>query len=121
MPTLVVYRVLDRPDEVVLDDDRLKYVPAAVVESWRWALENVVKADWTPEETAQRHALLDHRLAFVGELARAGVPVVAGTDAGDLPFVVPGFSLHDELAALVRAGLRMLADLATAAAEPATP
>ncbi|KOX19350.1 hypothetical protein ADK67_33515 [Saccharothrix sp. NRRL B-16348] len=119
VPTLVVYRVLDRPDEVVAGDERLKYVPAAVVEGWRWALENVVKAGWTPEETAQRHALLEHRLAFVGELARAGVPVVAGTDGGDMPFVIPGFSLHDELAALVRAGLSPLQALRAATVEPA--
>ncbi|NKE58822.1 amidohydrolase family protein [Lentzea sp. PSKA42] len=119
VPTLVVYRVLDRPDEVALDDERLKYVPVAVVEGWRWALENIVKAGWTPEETAQRHALLDQRLAFVGELARAGVPVVAGTDAGDMPFVIPGFSLHDELASLVRAGLSPLRALQAATIEPA--
>ncbi|MFI9817681.1 amidohydrolase family protein [Saccharothrix variisporea] len=119
VPTLVVYGVLDRPDEVVPDDDRLAYVPAAVVEGWRWALENVVKAGWTPEEAAQRRTLFERRLAFVGELARAGVPVVAGTDAGDLPFVVPGFSLHDELAALVRAGLTPLEALRAATVEPA--
>jgi imidazolonepropionase-like amidohydrolase len=119
VPTLSVYRVLDRPGEVVLDDERLKYVPVAVVEGWRWALENVIKAGWTPDEAAQRHALLDHRLAFVGELTRAGVPVVAGTDGGDVPFVIPGFGLHDELATLVRAGLAPLDALRAATIEPA--
>lgn len=119
VPTLAVYRVLDRPDEVVLDDERLKYVPVAVVEGWRWALENIVKGGWTPEETAQRHALLEQRLAFVGELARADVPVIAGTDAGDMPFVIPGFGLHDELAWLVRAGLSPLRALQAATIEPA--
>ncbi|RAS60672.1 amidohydrolase family protein [Lentzea atacamensis] len=119
VPTLAVYRVLDRPDEIALDDERLKYVPVAVVEGWRWALENIVKGGWTPEETAQRHALLDHRLAFVGELARADVPVIAGTDSGDMPFVIPGFSLHDELATLVRAGLSPLDALRAATIEPA--
>jgi imidazolonepropionase-like amidohydrolase len=119
VPTLSVYAVLDRPDEVVLADERLKYLPMSLVEGWRWALENIVKAGWTPEETAQRHALLDHRLAFVGELARAGVPVVAGTDGGDMPFVIPGFSLHDELALLVRAGLSPLQALRAATLEPA--
>lgn len=119
VPTLAVYRVLDRPAEVAPADERLKYVPVAVVEGWRWALENIVKAGWTPEETAQRHTLFDHRLAFVGELARAGVPVVAGTDGGDMPFVIPGFSLHDELASLVRAGLSPLDALRAATIEPA--
>lgn len=36
--------------------------------------------------------------------AAAGVPIVAGTDAM-VPGIVPGFSLHDELEALSRAGL----------------
>jgi imidazolonepropionase-like amidohydrolase len=119
VPTLSVYRVLDRPDDVALTDDRLRYVPLSTVEGWRWALENVITADRTPEETAQRHALLEHRLAFVRDLAEAGVPVVAGTDGGDMPFVIPGFGLHDELALLVRAGLSSLDALRAATIEPA--
>ncbi|WP_329390085.1 amidohydrolase family protein [Streptomyces sp. NBC_01351] len=119
VPTLVVYGVLDRPDDVVLTDERLAYVPVSATEGWRWALDNIIKAGRTPEETAQRRALLDRRLDFVGELDRAGVPVLAGTDAGDLPFVIPGFSLHDELASLVRAGLSPMRALQAATIEPA--
>ena len=33
-----------------------------------------------------------------------GVPILAGTDVGN-PFCFPGFSLHDELSLLARAGL----------------
>ncbi|MER7753743.1 amidohydrolase family protein [Kitasatospora sp. NPDC097643] len=119
VPTLVTYRMLDRPDDVALSDDRLKYVPVAVAEGWRWALENLIKGGRTPEESAQRRALLDLRLAFVGELERARVPVLAGTDAGDLPYVIPGFGLHDELAALVDAGFSPLRALQAATLEPA--
>jgi imidazolonepropionase-like amidohydrolase len=42
--------------------------------------------------------------AAVGELHAAGVPVLAGSDAGN-PFVVPGASLEAELGHLVDAGL----------------
>ncbi|WP_180903132.1 amidohydrolase family protein [Nonomuraea indica] len=118
VPTLTVYQVLDRPDEV-RDDGRLTYVPAAVAEGWRWALANIIEAGRTPEVAAQRHALFERRKAFVKELAEAGVPVVAGTDGGDVPFVVPGFSLHDELANLVRSGLSPLGALRAATLEPA--
>ncbi|MET8335910.1 amidohydrolase family protein [Streptosporangium canum] len=118
VPTLTVYQVLDRPNEV-LDDGRLKYVPAAVAEGWRWALANIIKAGRTPEVTAQRYALFERRKAFVNELEEAGVPVVAGTDGGDVPFVVPGFSLHDELANLVHSGLSPLRALRAATLEPA--
>jgi imidazolonepropionase-like amidohydrolase len=55
------------------------------------------------------------RIEFLGELVRfnrelvrqfaaAGVPIVAGSDS-PVPGVVPGFSLHDEIRALVDAGL----------------
>jgi len=41
---------------------------------------------------------------LTGELRRAGVPLLAGSDAG-VAFSYPGFSLHDEIALLVEAGL----------------
>ena len=34
-------------------------------------------------------------------MQRAGVGILAGSDAGANEYSVPGFSLHDELAALV--------------------
>ena len=56
------------------------------------------------------------RLAAVRELHRAGVPVLAGTDAGVLG-TVQGFSLHHELALLVEAGLTPREALAAATTE----
>jgi imidazolonepropionase-like amidohydrolase len=44
---------------------------------------------------------------FVGDLYRAGGRIVAGSDTSN-PFVIPGLSLHDELALLVSAGLTPL-------------
>ena len=41
---------------------------------------------------------------LVGAMSRAGVGILAGTDVSN-PFCFPGFSLHDELALLVQAGL----------------
>jgi imidazolonepropionase-like amidohydrolase len=50
--------------------------------------------------------------------SRAGVPLLAGTDLGD-PYVIPGFSLHDELALMVKAGVTTLKALQSATSEPA--
>jgi imidazolonepropionase-like amidohydrolase len=51
---------------------------------------------------------------------RARVPLLAGTDAGWVqPYVYAGFSLHDELALLVRAGLTPMESLQTATINPA--
>jgi imidazolonepropionase-like amidohydrolase len=44
---------------------------------------------------------------FVGDFHRAGGRIVAGSDTSN-PFVIPGLSLHDELALLVSAGLTPL-------------
>jgi imidazolonepropionase-like amidohydrolase len=52
------------------------------------------------------------------ELRDAGVRLLAGTDTPQ-PFVYPGFSLHDELALLVKAGLTPLEALRTATYNPA--
>jgi imidazolonepropionase-like amidohydrolase len=49
---------------------------------------------------------------------RAGVPLLAGTDAMN-PECFPGFSIHDELALLVDAGLTPLAALQAATRNPA--
>jgi imidazolonepropionase-like amidohydrolase len=51
-------------------------------------------------------------------LFRAGVPILAGTDAMN-PYCMPGFSLHDELALLVESGLTPLAALQSATVGPA--
>jgi len=51
-------------------------------------------------------------------LIEAGVPIMAGTDAG-LPVMVSGFSLHDELVSLQRAGMAPASVLRSATAVPA--
>lgn len=55
---------------------------------------------------------------LVAEFHKAGVSILAGTDALN-PGVVPGFSLHDELEAINRAGLSPLDVLASATRIPA--
>jgi imidazolonepropionase-like amidohydrolase len=57
-------------------------------------------------------------LAAVGQLARAGVPILAGTDAPN-PGTTHGASMHRELELLVSAGLSPTAALTAATATPA--
>jgi imidazolonepropionase-like amidohydrolase len=60
---------------------------------------------------------LEKTVVHYGELTHAlneaGVPILAGTDSPD-PYVIPGFSLHDELALLVQSGLTPAQALRTA-------
>ena len=55
---------------------------------------------------------------LTGELWRAGVPILAGSDTPN-PLVFPGSSLHEELELLVEAGLTPLAALQAATIQPA--
>lgn len=58
-------------------------------------------------------------LQTVGEMHRAGVKFLAGTDCPPTPFYAPGLGLHFELKAMVLAGLSPLAALQSATINPA--
>lgn len=66
----------------------------------------------------RRGAYVEGTRALVRALLEAGVPILAGTDTPN-PLMVPGFSLHEELAALVAAGLSPYEALRGATAEAA--
>ena len=55
-----------------------------------------------------------------GALHRAGVPLMAGTDAMGFPRIAPGASLHHELRLLTESGLTPYAALRAATVAPAT-
>ena len=58
-------------------------------------------------------------MKIVAEMRHSGVPLLAGTDTLN-PFCFPGFSLHDELALLVTAGLSPMEALQAATRSAAT-
>lgn len=95
-------------------DARLRTVPPEVATAWRQS------RGLDPEHEARfGQAILDNTLRMVGMAHRAGVGILAGTDASDEPYVFAGSSLHDELGLLVDAGLSPLAALQAATLEPA--
>ena len=67
----------------------------------------------TDTDFAVSRNLFTYDQKLVGEMFRAGVPMLAGTDAGN-PYCFPGFSLHDELALLVESGVSSLGALQAA-------
>jgi len=117
VPTLTMHRVFGMPETADRTDERLKYLPAATLEYWQWGMQMYTDGR-TPQESARERVLVEHRARFVGNLRRAGVPVMAGTEAGT-PFCLPGFALHDELAELVGAGFTPMQALQAATVEPA--
>jgi cytosine/adenosine deaminase-related metal-dependent hydrolase len=115
VPTLVQLRgAFLAPGDAVTADPRLRVVPMSVREAWV-----STGNDWSASERRAGWAVYRRQLALVGELHRAGVPLLAGTDASDEPWVIPGASLHDELALFVEAGLSPLEALRTATSAPA--
>lgn len=58
----------------------------------------------SPEMIAHMERVVAFNRALVKAFQRADVPVLAGTDS-PVPGVMPGYSVHDELEALVKAGL----------------
>lgn len=61
----------------------------------------------------------DWHIKIVGQMHRAGVKLLAGTDCPPIPDFTPGFCLHLELKALTLAGLSPLEALQTATVNPA--
>jgi imidazolonepropionase-like amidohydrolase len=111
VPTLIV---LYQPGQLAqggraLDDSLLAYVPKALREYWHSV---------PPEFAAKLGALYPIHADLVGQINRAGVPMLAGSDCPN-PYVYPGFSLHDELGLLVHAGLTPAEALRTATINPA--
>ena len=111
-PTLIVYQPYARGfDSATVNDPRLTYVPAALRQRWQNTLQGR-----TAQDFAAVTAYFD--LQRTAQLHRAGVRFLAGTDT-PLPYVIPGFSLHDELELLTRAGLTPQQALQAATSNPA--
>ncbi len=104
-PTLNGGRILDFLDtDNHAGDPYLAYIGPGLRKTYEWRVERAAKA--TPEQIASRHANYAKVAAVLPMLQRAGVSIMAGTDAGYLnSFNYPGVGLHDELSLYVRAGL----------------
>ncbi len=101
-------------DARVTGDPRLKYIPPSVQQRWS---EEAKSSTNLPSGVAKFYP---ERLRILGDLHRAGVPVLAGTDeAWYQAYTYAGFSLHDELGLLVRAGFTPAEALQSATIDPA--
>jgi len=118
VPTLSVLRMWGRLDDSkFLSDPRLAYIDKRFRDRWMERLQPQLRR-WNNSEfqLARQLFAMDERI--VGAMFRAGVPLMAGTDAMN-PFCFPGFGLHDELAMMVESGLTPLAALQAATVNPA--
>jgi imidazolonepropionase-like amidohydrolase len=120
VPTLAWQRGGTFLDQLDLKHQPLgKYVPAYWRDvTWRRFTDEMMP-DLLRDPLALRQEYFARNLQMVGALHHAGVPFMAGTDTAPGVYIMPGFSLHDELANFVEAGFTPMESLKTATSNPA--
>lgn len=117
-PTVALFDIVagDTPAESLSAWPELRYVVAPARTAWAKQMGDMgTEMPGTPAGRARYLAL---RRQLLVALQRGGVPLLAGSDSPQL-YMTPGFGLHRELAAMVRAGLTPFEALSAATRAPA--
>lgn len=105
VPTISINRTIAYLDQDNhKNDPYLNYIGKGLQATYAWRVERAAKDN--EEAIAFRHNLIEAAAGLLPLLQKAGVTIIAGTDAGYLnSFVYPGFALHSELEWMVKYGL----------------
>ena len=107
VPTLVVHDILSRLDNpILLTRPGMEDVPENA-QSVRSVPSLLRRTGWHTGDFAAFRRSRRRQDQFVREYKRAGGPIAAGSDAAN-QLLIPGYSLHEEMALLVAAGLTPL-------------
>jgi imidazolonepropionase-like amidohydrolase len=111
-----ITRQWGRPEQVraFLSDPRAAFMTPNVRADWA----NGSYALAAKPATARADDVLRFLAEFIKALQVKGVPLLAGTDSPAVPGLYPGYSLHDELHALIKAGLSPYEALSAATRVP---
>lgn len=117
-PTLVLDHRLSHLDEIDQSNSPgLEYIPEYwIVNNWKPPLQRRLR-NYSLEDAAYSKKAFNKQLKLTDIMYRSGVQLLAGTDTIGI-YLVPGFSLHEELALLVKAGLTPMEALQTATINP---
>ena len=104
-PTMNGSRILAWLDrDTHANDPYLAYIGPKLQKTYDWRIQRAAQAD--AAAITARHDHFDRMAAILPLLQKAGVTIIAGTDAGFLnSFNYPGIGLHDELSLFVDKGL----------------
>jgi len=117
-PTLIVLDRLSNMDRpATLERPENRFVAPGQREQWD-PKKDFRMMSWSADDFAAARASTAWNKKLVKQLSDAGVGLLAGTDVGN-PWLVPGFSLHEELGLLVQSGLTPYQALRAATAAPA--
>ena len=120
-PTLVVLRNMHDPQDEGINSPRLshivRHVPRAGLRTWAELDPSSLDFPYQRWRDAwyRRNDVLEH---IVGILHKEGAPLLVGTDTS-VRLVVQGFSVHEELANFIAAGMTPYEALRCATTEPA--
>ncbi|HXG98606.1 MAG TPA: amidohydrolase family protein [Gemmatimonadales bacterium] len=107
VPTLVVHDMLARLDNpILLTRPGMEDVPESA-QSVRSVSSLLRRTGWRSGDFDAFRRSRRREDQFVREYKRAGGPIAAGSDAAN-QLLIPGYSLHEEMALLVAAGLTPL-------------
>lgn len=98
-PTLYNFSMEWSPDKAqsVLNNPEVKgMLPMGTIEIWQKRLKNIPKQAY---ESVNKNGA--DNISLVNEITlnlyKANAKLIAGTDASSIPFLVPGYALHEEL------------------------
>ena len=107
VPTLVIHEMLSRLDDpALLRRPGMEDVPADA-SSVRSVASLLSRTGWQARDFQEFRRSRAKQDLFVREFKRTGGIIAAGTDAAN-QLLIPGFSIHEEMALLVEAGLTPL-------------
>jgi imidazolonepropionase-like amidohydrolase len=93
-------------------------LPDAIARRWKSNFAN--RALDTRQDITGWRTVLDNHMRDIGEMYRAGIRIMPGTDSPNVELVYPGDAVHDELELFVRgAGLTPLQAIQAATMHPA--
>lgn len=104
--------ITQSPDKIKLAQ---RYIPKEFLWSWQQEIKHY---DENPAVVKKYQQLYKHTLDITGIANKLGVKIMLGTDANDT-YIVPGFSAHEELSELVKAGFSTVDAIKAATIIPA--
>lgn len=112
-PTLHIGNVLSNLKNIDHREDKfLNYIDSNLILTYQGRIDRAIKA--TQEQYQMRKDLQEIFKTLTKNLQNAGVSMLAGSDCGAFnSYIYPGLSLHEELVAMVDAGLTPLQALRT--------
>ncbi len=102
-PDLVMFEaVFLGGDDAITANPELNRLPPHLLNNWRTFFN--MNVGWTADDFRRARAAWPKALMLTRALFDAGVPLALGTDLGN-PWIVPGQSLHREMALMAQAGI----------------